>query len=141
MLNLCPIAVVRSVTAAVAREIDSEAPLNKAAAITTQSKVTHAHVNDLIRSLVRVIFNLSSTSEPLPQFTCKPTFACTATSDAVGQFLPRAPAANDVRGCNALLDHLVGATEQRQREGETERLGGLKIDNELDFCKQLDGQV
>jgi hypothetical protein len=57
------------------------------------------------------------------------------------QFLPRAPAANDVRGCNALLDHLVGATKQRQREGETERLGGLKIDNELDFCKQLDGQV
>jgi hypothetical protein len=59
----------------------------------------------------------------------------------MGQFLPRAPAANDVRGCNALLDHLVGATKQRQREGETERLGGLKIDNELDFCKQLDGQV
>jgi hypothetical protein len=43
--------------------------------------------------------------------------------------------------CNALLDHLVGATKQRQREGETEPLGGLKIDNELDFCKQLDGQV
>jgi hypothetical protein len=58
-----------------------------------------------------------------------------------GQFLPCAPAANDVRGCNALLDHRVGATKQRQREGETEGLGGLKIDNELDFCKQLDGQV
>ena len=40
-----------------------------------------------------------------------------------------------------LLDHLVGAAEQRQREGEAERLGGLEIDNELDFCKQLDRQV
>src|ERR1700722_12704893 len=39
-----------------------------------------------------------------------------------------------------LLDHLVGAAEQRQREGEAERLGGLEIDNELDFCKQLDRQ-
>src|ERR1700730_7074876 len=40
-----------------------------------------------------------------------------------------------------VLYHLVGSAEQRHREGETERLGGLKIDNELDFCKQLDRQV
>jgi hypothetical protein len=40
-----------------------------------------------------------------------------------------------------LLDHIVGAAEQRQREGEAERLGGLEIDNEFDFCKQLDRQV
>ena len=39
------------------------------------------------------------------------------------------------------LDHLVGATEQRQREGETKLLSGLEIDNEFDFCKQLDRQV
>ena len=31
--------------------------------------------------------------------------------------------------------------QQRQRQGEAERLGGPEIDNELDFCKQLDRQV
>jgi hypothetical protein len=39
------------------------------------------------------------------------------------------------------FDYLVGATKQRQWEGKTERLGGLEIDNELDFCKQLDRKV
>ena len=40
-----------------------------------------------------------------------------------------------------LLDHLVGATEQRHWEGEIERLGRLEVDNELDLCKKLDRQV
>jgi hypothetical protein len=34
------------------------------------------------------------------------------------------------RGKNASLDHFVGATEQRQRHGEAERLGRLQIDDE-----------
>ena len=32
-----------------------------------------------------------------------------------------------------LFDHLVGAAEQRQRNGEAERLGGPEIDGHLDF--------
>src|SRR3954453_22390497 len=31
------------------------------------------------------------------------------------------------------FDHLVGAAEQRQRNGEAERLGGPEIDGHLDF--------
>jgi hypothetical protein len=30
-----------------------------------------------------------------------------------------------------LFDHLVGAAEQRQRHGETEHSGGLRIDDQL----------
>jgi hypothetical protein len=37
-----------------------------------------------------------------------------------------------------LFDYLVGAREQRWRHGETERLGGLEIDEELNFCRLLD---
>src|SRR5262245_40702347 len=39
-----------------------------------------------------------------------------------------------------LFDHLVGTTEQRDREGEAERLRGLESDNELKFHRLLDRQ-
>src|SRR6266568_7386538 len=39
-----------------------------------------------------------------------------------------------------LFDHLVGAADQRQRHGDTERLGGLEIDDQLDFRCPLDRQ-
>src|SRR5207244_3922124 len=42
---------------------------------------------------------------------------------------------------SALFDHPVGATEQRERESDSERLGGLEVDVELDFCGLLDRQI
>ena len=41
----------------------------------------------------------------------------------------------------ALLDHLVGAADQRQRNGEAERLGSLQVDDQLDFGGLLDRQI
>ena len=41
---------------------------------------------------------------------------------------------------HALLDHLVGTAAQRQRHGEAEQLGGLKIDHQLDSCRLLHRQ-
>src|SRR5262249_52548750 len=39
------------------------------------------------------------------------------------------------------LDHLVGAGEQRGRDFQAERLGGLQIKDELDFRGLLDRQI
>ena len=41
----------------------------------------------------------------------------------------------------ASFDHLVGATEQREREGKAERFGSLEVDHQLSFCLLLDRQV
>ena len=41
----------------------------------------------------------------------------------------------------ALIDHLVGGGEQRRRNIKVERLGGLQIDNQRDFCRLFDRQV
>src|ERR1700730_5478318 len=40
-----------------------------------------------------------------------------------------------------LFDHLVGAAEKRNGEGEAQRVGGLKIDHELDLLVLLDRQI
>ena len=44
---------------------------------------------------------------------------------------------------NDLLDHLVGAGEQRERErdSETERPGSFEIDDQLHFGGLLDRQI
>jgi ribosomal protein L27 len=41
----------------------------------------------------------------------------------------------------SFFDHLVGSPEQRDREGEAERLGGLHVDNQFDPRGLLHRQV
>lgn len=42
---------------------------------------------------------------------------------------------------DGLFDHLSGSDEQGLRHGEADGLGGLEIDDELEFCRLLDRQV
>src|SRR5438094_329825 len=42
---------------------------------------------------------------------------------------------------DALLDDLVGPLEQRLRDGEPERLGGLEVDDQLELGGLLDGRI
>jgi hypothetical protein len=39
------------------------------------------------------------------------------------------------------FDHLVGAAEQRKRNGQPERLSGLEVDDQLDFRGLLDRHI
>jgi hypothetical protein len=41
----------------------------------------------------------------------------------------------------ALLDHLVGAAKQRDREGEAERLRSFEIDDHLELAGLVDRKV
>ena len=50
-------------------------------------------------------------------------------------------AANDVRGCNTLFDHLVGKGEQLVGHGKAERLCGLEVDHQLELDWGLDGEL
>ena len=41
----------------------------------------------------------------------------------------------------ALFDHLVGEHEQVMRNGEAECIGGLEVDNEIEFGRLLDRDI
>jgi len=51
------------------------------------------------------------------------------------------PRGHNERAGRPLLDHLVGCGQQRIRDGNSERLGGLEVDDELEFGRKLDGQL
>jgi hypothetical protein len=53
----------------------------------------------------------------------------------------RSPARRSEADQRAPFDHLIGATKQRQRESEAERLGGLQVDDELNLRGLLDGKI
>ena len=55
-------------------------------------------------------------------------------------FLRGPKSAETGSGANS-FDHLVSAGEQRRRDCKAERGGGLQIDDQLEFCRQLDRQV
>src|SRR5215468_6214104 len=40
-----------------------------------------------------------------------------------------------------LLNHLVGASEQRRRNLDAERFRGVEVDHELEFRRLFDGQI
>ena len=63
--------------------------------------------------------------------TPKPTFACTATSNAVGQVGSR----------HFSFEHFVGTHKEKFWDFEPERLGGFEIDNKFEFCRLLERQV
>ena len=42
---------------------------------------------------------------------------------------------------NNLLDHLVGAQQNGWRHRKAERLGGLEVDDHLEFCRQLHREI
>src|SRR5262249_29985133 len=43
--------------------------------------------------------------------------------------------------CALLLDHLIRQDEERRGDGEAERLGGLEVDDQLEFRRPLDRQI
>src|SRR5215467_11360863 len=74
----------------------------------------------------------------LPKFPMSPSPSPSETQ--AGEMLHgNQPSLSAISGLNS-LDHLVDAANQRHRNTEGERLGGLHVDDELDFGRLLTGR-
>src|SRR5262245_14129233 len=62
-------------------------------------------------------------------------FKCAASGHAA------APPSSVTNSRRPSFDHLVGASEQRERKGEAEALRGIHVDGQLNFCGLLHWQV
>jgi hypothetical protein len=58
----------------------------------------------------------------------------------LGRLVPKAAVSNRSRAA-PLFDHPVGAGEQRRRDVEAERLGGLEVDDQLQLGGELNRQI
>src|SRR6266581_903418 len=90
----------------------------------------------------------STASSSSPQYSCSRMKASRASPSEAQARVTLAlrgsagcmPGGGAMRG-SCSLEHLVRSQEERLRDREPERLGGLEVDDELKFCCLLDRQV
>src|SRR6266446_5584507 len=86
--------------------------------------------------------NPSPTGSPTLKKTMGIVEVCCSSAAVVGVLCPSIKS-----GCSAVVsssrsfDHLVGAREQRRRDGEAECLSRGQIDNEIEFGRLLDRKI
>ena len=76
-----------------------------------------------------------------PLYPRKRTWLSTVMMSALGHKQTHALQHTTCTYCRYLLDHLVGAAEQCEWHSQAESLGGLEIDDQLNFCGLLYRQV
>jgi hypothetical protein len=59
----------------------------------------------------------------------------------IGVFTQPGSTTDSCTAAKLIVDHLDGLREQRERHGEAERLGCLKVDHQIEFCRLLNRQI